>query len=288
MTDRLSAILDGLGEGVPANVVLMRLLVEAETPEAAAAAIARRGPEAAGLAGLLGDHPGAFAAIRAVMAEADHDGAGAAGPAHWASVFDRLAATAPEAGIALYALGSPDLLRAATDEVVACLAAWGLVGPDRRLVEIGCGIGRLTRALAPHMEDTLGLDVSAGMIAEARRRSEGVARLRYAVGSGRDLGGVPDGGTDLVLVADVMPYLVEAHLAESHVAEAARILRPGGALAVFNWSYRGDPARDRHEAEAALTAAGLVPERLGTRDLTLWDATAFLARRPGSRAAERG
>ncbi len=283
MTDRLAAILDGLGTGAPPNVVLMQLLVAAETPDAASAAIRRRAerdPAAAGLARLLAAHPGAFAAIRAVMAEADHGRDGEAGPAHWAAIFDRLADLAPEAGVALYALGSPDLLAAATAEVVACLEGWDLLGPERRLVEIGCGIGRLTVALAPRMADALGLDVSAGMIAAARRRGEGIASLRFAQGSGRGLDGVADDSVDLVLAADVFPYLVEAGLAERHVAEAARALRPGGALAVFNWSYRGDPALDAREAQAAFATAGLVADRLGTRDLALWDAAAFVARRP--------
>lgn len=284
MTDRLDAILDGLGAGLPANIVLMRLLVEARSATEAEAAIARRGtdPAALALGRLLREHPTAFGTVRAVMAEADHGSDGTAGPERWAAVFDRLAHVAPEAGTALYALGSPGLLAATTDEVVACLRGWGLVAPDRRLLEIGCGIGRLTRALAPFVADALGLDVSTGMVAEATRRGRGVPRLGYARTSGRGLDGIADASVDLVLVADVMPYLVEAGLADIHVVEATRVLRPGGALAIFNWSYRGDPALDLREAATAFATAGLVPERLGTRDLALWDAVAFVARRPAA------
>ena len=37
---------------------------------------------------------------------------------------------------------------------------------------------------------------------------------------------------------DSFPYLMQAGVAERHVAEAARMLRPGGALAILNLSYR--------------------------------------------------
>jgi hypothetical protein len=44
-----------------------------------------------------------------------------------------------------------------------------------------------------------------------------------------------------------------------HLDEAARLLRPGGELIVFNWSYRGDIARDAAEARELGGAAGFPP-----------------------------
>lgn len=277
--------------GLPANVALMRLLMETARPEEAEAAIAAERAAAvsaepaerlAGLGGLLRRHPQAWATVRGVLGEAEHDRlAGRDGPRHWAAVFDRLARLAPEASVALYALGSPDLLRAATDEVVRLMRNWGLLGRDRHLLEIGCGIGRLTLALAPELASAVGHDVSAEMIAEARRRAAGMPSLRFSHTEGRDLAGVPAASQDVVLAADVFPYLVEPDpaLAERHVAEAARVLRPGGALLILNYSYRGDAARDRADLRASFARCGLVAEREGTRDLALWDALAFLGRK---------
>ncbi|WP_237476913.1 class I SAM-dependent methyltransferase [Lichenibacterium dinghuense] len=275
-----------LRAGAPANVALMHLLLESATPEAAAGALAAAAAERdlasplAEVERLLDAHPEAWRTVHAVAGGVDHAPALPSSEAtldHWRTSFDRLAAASPEAGVALYALGDPALLAAATAEVVAALDGWGLLGRGRDALDLGCGMGRFAEALAPRLRSVLALDLSPGMIEEARRRS-GHANVSYRVATGRDLAGVPDGSVDLVLAADVFPYLVEADLAEHHVAEAARVLRPGGALVILNHSYRGDPARDR--ADLAAAGAGLFAlERAGERPFRLWDAAAFALRR---------
>ena len=57
-------------------------------------------------------------------------------------LFDRLVATNAEASVALYSLGEPGLLDAATLEVVELLERLGVLGPERQVLDIGCGIGR--------------------------------------------------------------------------------------------------------------------------------------------------
>lgn len=280
LTSILRRHLDG---DLPANVALMQMMVEAADPLDVERALveyrAQHPAKVDALSGLLAATPGAWSTVRTVMAEADH--AATAGPANWAVIFNRLARTSPEAGVALYTLGSPALLAAATDEVVRLVEAIGPVGPDRALLEIGCGYGRLSLALAPKMGRLLGLDVSAAMIDEARRRAAGLPQAEFRVTSGEDLGFVLKEAFDVVLACDVFPYLIGAGrgLGRRHVAEAARVLRPGGALLILNYSYRGDDNGDRRDAAEAFAQAGLEAERLGTRDLTLWDGRTFLARK---------
>ncbi len=284
------ALLHSLRGGVPANVALMHLLIAAASPADAADALAAAALAAAGrsddeaavarVAALSDARPEAWRTVHAVAGSVDHAPALASPEAtldHWRDSFDRLAAAAPEAGVALYALGDAGLLAEATREVVAALAGWGLLGPGRDALDLGCGMGRFTEALAPHLRAVVGLDVSANMVAEARRRARH-ANARYAVGTGRDLDGVADGAVDLVLAADVFPYLVEARLAERHVAELARVLRPGGIAAILNYSYRGDPARDLAELGALASRHGFALERAGERPFRLWDAAVFLLR----------
>ena len=153
----LIATLDEAARGTLApNMALMRLLMAASPPQIIAALGARTASadlDAVSrtrldrLMALLAENPKAWETVQAVLAEAQHDRASEHDAvAHWASVFDRLAQRAPEAAVALYALGSPDLLAAATGEVVGRMRDWTLLGPDRHLLEIGCGIGRLAVA----------------------------------------------------------------------------------------------------------------------------------------------
>nr|WP_246736127.1 class I SAM-dependent methyltransferase [Enterovirga sp. DB1703] len=233
---------------------------------------------------LLRRNPGAFATVRAVLAQAEHDRTPDSedeAVAHWAAVFDRLAQAQPEAGVALYALGSPELLDAATAEIVETLEGWCLLSAACRVLEIGCGIGRFVRALAPKVGHVTGVDVSGAMIAAAGQRCAGLANVRLEVSSGRDLADFERGSFDLVLAADVFPYLVQAGggLAARHVAEAGRVLRPGGTLAILNYSYRGDPDRDWRDIAAAAEPAGLARPEQRRPSFRHWDGAVFLVRK---------
>lgn len=285
MTDPAAVLGAGLAGSAPATVLLMRLLIAADSPEAVDRAL--QGfpgtPEGAArlaeVARLWGHHRDAWAVVRRVAASADHAAAGDAGDtvARWADVFDRLATVAPDAGVALYALGDADLTARATAEVVDRLAAWGLLGPARDALDLGCGSGRFLRALSPRLRAVTGLDVSGGMVAEARRRCADLPNVRVAQSSGRDLSALGDDAVDLVLAVDTFPYLVGAGeaVAADHLREAARVLRPGGVLLILNYSYRGDLARDRAEAARLAEAHGLRVERFAAGDFALWDGATF-------------
>ncbi len=288
MTDPAAVLRQGAAGPAPATVTLMRALIVAEAPEAVDRAFASLAdtlaPDAAArldaVARLWAAHRGAWAVVREVAGAADHAAEArdpASAVATWAAVFDRLAATAPDAGVALYGLGDPALTARATAEVVERLDGWGLLGPDRDALDLGCGSGRFLRALAPRLRGVTGLDVSAGMVAEARRRCAGLANTRVARTDGRGLAPVGDGAVDLVLAADVFPYLVGAGgpVAADHLREAARVLRAGGALVILNWSYRGDVARDRAEVLVLAARHGFAATRVASGDFALWDGSTF-------------
>lgn len=191
-----------------------------------------------------------------------------------AALFDRLAAEEPEAAVAFYSLGDAGLLAAATAELVEVVRRWTPV-ENARVLDFGCGIGRVAIALAPHASEVAGVDVSAGMIEEARRRAAGLADVRFEATGGSALP-FSDASFDLVIAADSFPYLVRAGVLEAQLAELARVLRPGGDLLVFNWSYRGDEAADAGEAAGA---AGFTCLRSGERPFAIWDASGFQLRR---------
>ena len=223
--------------------------------------------------------------LRAVAGLLDHsDRAGAPDAvfARLAEGFNRAAAVAPDAGVAFYTLGDPDLLAQATGEVMAWLRSEGLLRPGLAVLEVGCGPGRFLRAFAEEATLALGVEISAGMAAEAARRLADRPNVAVVRGSGSDLGFLASGAFDLVLYADSFPYIVQAggEAPLTMLRETARVLRPGGAVAVLNWSYRGDPALDARERGELAQAAGLRERPCAEPVFSGWDARAsVLARR---------
>jgi SAM-dependent methyltransferase len=272
---------------LPPNVALMHVLMEA-TNEAEArevlAAAARGAPHEVagalfGLVALLDRNPVAFAAVKAVLCRVAHGSLSDTPEATvraLAAAFDGAVRAAPEASNALYALGSPELLREATAEIVAALRRWGVLNRQRRMLEIGCGIGRFEEALAPELALAVGIDVSRAMLEAARARCACQTSAAFLQTSGLDLACWCDRSFDLVLAVDAFPYLFQAGraLVGVHVAEAARVLRPGGDFVILNLSYRGDLDADRRDlAEFAVPAFEV--RRDGTREFRLWDGAAF-------------
>lgn len=217
---------------------------------------------------------------RMVRAEVDHARplpSVAAGLAHCRRLFDWSVRQNPEASVALYSLTSPRLLARATREIVAWMKARGLLGAERDTLEIGCGIGRMQAALSPHVRTASGIDLSRNMVAEARRRCARFANVRIACTDGHGLSRFGDETLDLVYAVDSFPYLVQSGMAlvETHVEEAARVLRPGGDLVILNFSYRPDAAADRREIRRLAADAGLRVRLCGRKPFTHWDGEAF-------------
>jgi SAM-dependent methyltransferase len=196
--------------------------------------------------------------------------------------FDRAVALSPEASVALYSLGSSGILERASNEIIECLAEWKLLRSDLTVLDIGCGIGRIERALAPRVGAITAIDLSSGMIQEARRRCRDLANVSFQQCGGRDLAVFAGGSFDLILAIDSFPYLFAADpkIAEQHIRDCARLLRSSGSLVILNFSYRGDDQADRGEMEQLAVASGFTVERLGTRDFSLWDGMTFWFRLP--------
>ncbi|WP_425258886.1 class I SAM-dependent methyltransferase [Rubrivivax sp. RP6-9] len=154
-------------------------------------------------------------------------------------LFDASVAESEESSVALYALGSPELLAVATDEVIGALRDWGVLGRERDALEIGCGIGRLMVPLSARLRSVVGTDVSAGMIAAAKRRLEGLSNASVQATNGQDLAQFGSASMDLVYSVDTFPYLVLAGraLIERHFHEIRRVLRPAGDFVLFNYAY---------------------------------------------------
>ncbi|MGG5807702.1 class I SAM-dependent methyltransferase [Falsiroseomonas sp. CW058] len=285
---RAVTVEEAVAGDAPPAVALMRVMLAGHPAAEVVAQLralraARPGPRTEALAALAEEAQDGLAMLeRMVAAGADHAEAAdaAAGVAGAQAMFDRLARLSPEASVAAYSLGDPARLRAATGEVVDWLDGCGLLAGRPRVLDLGCGIGRLSAAVAPAASLVVGIDVSAEMARLAARRCAGLPGVAILRGGGHDLAMLRDGAFDLVLAVDVFPYLVQASpdLAARHLAEAARVLRPGGSLALMNYSYRGAEA-DRREMPRHARTAGFALLRNGETPFATWDGAAFWLRR---------
>lgn len=96
-------------------------------------------------------------------------------------------------------------------------------------VEIGTGAGRLTRALAADFDRVVGLDVSADMVELARRASPPHVDLHVVETQAIPLA---DDEADGVFSVHVLQHLDSFDAVAAYLAEARRVLRPGGSMMV--------------------------------------------------------
>ena len=282
------------------EIALLRLLIahrELHALRSALDALVRRADcdgqrrdAIAGITSVLDANPeGGALALR--MLEGERAAACAGSPEEelerWRRLFDRFVSDSAEASVALYSLGNPDLLEKATGEVVELLEQLRVLGPERHVLEIGCGIGRFQQALAATVAAITGIDIAPGMIEAARRRCAGLPNVTLRETSGHDLSLFPPASFDVVLAIDAMPYIwrAGAALVAAHFAEVARVLRRGGDFVILNLSYRGDLELDRQDAHRLGEAAGLRVLRNGAADLRLWDGATFHLRKPETETA---
>jgi SAM-dependent methyltransferase len=103
--------------------------------------------------------------------------------------------------------------------------------PARRdvVVEIGCGIGRVTRAIAAEVQTVHAFDISPEMIRRARRN--GPANAKFHVTRGDRLEPLADGSADLVLAYCVFQHLPSHSVLGAYLREMARVARAGALLA---------------------------------------------------------
>lgn len=110
-------------------------------------------------------------------------------------------------------------------ETAAALLALVCELEAERILEVGCGTGRWLADLRSAAEQLYGLDLSSGMLAQARRRDGQLSLIRGRA----DRIPFAAASFDLVYCVNAMHHFDEQR---AFVFEARRLLRPGGALAV--------------------------------------------------------
>ncbi|MGH9432092.1 MAG: class I SAM-dependent methyltransferase [Terriglobia bacterium] len=147
------------------------------------------------------------------------------------------------------------------------LEALGLLGPQARVLDIGCGIGRVENSICQMVESVLGVDISDHMIEKAREKVK-ASNVRFQRVDGSSLNGIPSNAFDSCFSFFVFQHIPRASVA-SYFREVCQVLKPGGRflfqMQIAEDSARRDPPADHpfgvrlyrvSEVEGLLTGAG--------------------------------
>ena len=153
--------------------------------------------------------------------------------------------------------------------------------PLGRVLDVGTGTGRMAELFEPGAETVVALDNSPEMLRLARARLQHLAPGRVELVQG-DFAALPfaDASFDTVLFHQVLHY---AQSPEAALAEAARVARPGGRVAIVDFApHDREELRSAHahvrlgfadeHIRALLAAAGFAPEaseQLAGEELTV-------------------
>ncbi len=207
------------------------------------------------------------------------------------SVWTALSGTKEAAYMVVSGYTDEDKFHADAEDTLDILRETIGVKPADTFLEIGCGVGRVGRVLAPFVKEWVGCDVSANMLGIAKRRLLGLNNIRLQEISGYDLAPIPDNSIDAVYTTVVFMHLEEWDR-YVYVLEALRVLKPGGRFycdnvdlaskegwKVFEESRTRFPAQARPaqiskcstqpELEAFLKNAGFADVRVAGR-LDFW------------------
>jgi SAM-dependent methyltransferase len=110
-----------------------------------------------------------------------------------------------------------------------------------RIIEIGCGAGRVTRALAGLFGEVHAVDVSGEMIARAKEALEDRPNAHVYQNNGKDLDVLPSGPYDFAFSTIVFQHIPSRDVIYNYVREVNRLLRPG---ALFKFQVQGDASME--------------------------------------------
>jgi ubiquinone/menaquinone biosynthesis C-methylase UbiE len=211
--------------------------------------------------------------------------------ADYKAVWTSLSTTKEDAYMVVSGYTDEETFYADADDTLEILRATTGIKPDDVFLEIGCGVGRVGRVLAPLVREWIGCDVSPNMITLAGRRLIGLPNVRLQEISGYDLQPIPDASVDVVYTTVVFMHLEEWDR-YTYVLEAMRVLKPGGRFycdnadiaseagwAMFEASRKIAPnARPSHiskcssvpEITAFLQRAGFAEVKVATRPMWVY------------------
>lgn len=96
-------------------------------------------------------------------------------------------------------------------------------------LDFGCGVGRLTRALAEHFSECSGVDISPAMINMARELNREYSRCHFLLNDGVRLNGLRDNYYGFIYTSLVLQHIAHPY-SHQYIAELVRVLKSGGMM----------------------------------------------------------
>lgn len=211
--------------------------------------------------------PGGVAIRLAVLGAGEAPAA--APPAYVATLFDQTAERFEEILVGGLGYDVPAMLEGLLDRAGA-----GRLG---RLLDLGCGTGLVAEHLAGRAAHLTGVDLSEEMV--ARAWDKGLYDALYVAEAVAFLEGWDEAPLDLIVAADVLPYLGDL---DPLLAAVARCLAPGGLFAASTEALEGVAPDGRGWALGAkhryAHAPGHLADRLAAHGMTLVEMTPIIVR----------
>jgi SAM-dependent methyltransferase len=132
---------------------------------------------------------------------------------------------------------------ATLEPILAAAEELGAPARRERALDFGCGVGRITRALASRFESACGVDISERMVELARELNANHPGCSFTLNNAPDLGQFEARSFDLVFENLALQHLPSRELVWRYVSEFLRVVRADG-LIVFQlpssvrWPYR--------------------------------------------------
>jgi SAM-dependent methyltransferase len=173
-------------------------------------------------------------------------------------VWAALSTTEDQAKLHVIGVTEEAAFQSTGEETLRFLQEMVAVRHEDVVLEIGCGIGRVGKMIAPLCRKWIGCDVASNMLALAKVRLRDFPNVELKEISGYNLSGVADTSVDVVYCTVVFMHL-ESWDRYNYILEGFRVLRPNGRIYVDNINLCSDGGWKVFETHRAFSPSNRPP-----------------------------